>query len=357
MKTETSGPDQRITPVILCGGAGTRLWPLSTQQRPKQLLTIGGEATLLQQAALRTNDKSLFTAPIVVANVLQADVIEEQLQEIACFPAPLVLEPVGRNTAAAIAIAALACDPATIMLVMPSDHLIGKPQIFLDAVRKAHPLASNGWLVTFGIEANNPETGFGYIKRGSSIGSDAHQVARFVEKPPLALAEQMLADGGHSWNAGIFLMRAGSCLDALARHAPDILEATRAAMNLARRQGSRILPDPEQFAACPANSIDYAVMEHENKVAVVEIAMDWSDIGSWDAVHAIGPADEARNVTKGDVFVLDTDNCLILSEGPAVATMGIRDLIIISTPEQILIVPREQSQCVKSLVEALKART
>ena len=345
-----------ITPVILSGGSGTRLWPLSLPEKPKQLLAIGGEQTMLQATAARTLDRSRFAAPIVVANLAHADMIEAQLNAIDCAPAALVLEPAGRNTAPAIALAAIAAAPDALLLVMPSDHVIGRPDAFLEAVDRATPIAREGWLVTFGIEPEHPETGFGYIKLGERLADSVHRVERFVEKPPLADAQRMLREGGYAWNGGIFMFRAEAYLQALATHAPEILGPVRAAIAAAGHEGARIHPDAERFSACPSDSIDYAVMEKAERVAVAPVAMAWSDVGSWDAVHALGPGDARSTVATGDVIALDTDNCLIRSDGPRVATLGVSDLIVIATGKHVLVLPRGRSQEVKRLVEELKVR-
>ena len=346
-----------ITPVILSGGSGTRLWPLSTPERPKQFLRLGGELTMLQATAARTQGCSDFGQPLVIANQAHADTIEAQLGEIGCVPLALVLEPVGRNTAPAIALAALAApQPDALLLVMPSDHVIDDVAAFMQAVERAAPLAEQGWLVTFGIAADRPETGFGYIKLGKLLTTGVHRVERFIEKPAAAVAESMLREGGHAWNGGIFLFRAGSYLEALSAYAPEILAPVRAAMANADRQGRRILPDPDQFTATPPDSIDYAVMEKAAKVAVAPVSMGWSDVGSWDAVHGLGPLDEFGTVRDGEVIAIDTANCLIRSDGPTIAAIGVSDLIVVATGSHVLVLPRGRSQDVKRLVEELNAR-
>lgn len=344
-----------ITPVILSGGAGTRLWPLSTPETPKQMLKLAGDLTMLQATAARVADRARFAAPIVVANESQATAIEAQLSAIGCTPAALVLEPAGRNTAPAIALAALAA-PDALLLVMPSDHVIGDVAAFRAAIDRAAPLSEQGWLVTFGIAADRPETGFGYIKLGDRLADGVHRVDRFIEKPPLADAQRMLGEGGYAWNGGIFLFRAQAYLGALAAHAPPILAAVRDAMADPRRDGARVFPDAERFAETPSDSIDYAVLEKADRVAVAPVAMAWSDVGSWDAVHALGPVDGDGNVASGDVVVIDTADCLIRSDGPTVATLGISDLIVVATGDHVLILPRGRSQEVKSLLEAVRAR-
>jgi len=343
-----------IVPVILSGGSGTRLWPMSTPERPKQMLALHAEETMFQLTARRAAGEH-FAAPIVVANARHADMIEAQLKEIGTTAQALILEPMGRNTAPAIALAALAADdPAALLLVMPSDHVIADVDAFHRAIHAAMPLVAEGWLVTFGITPDAPETGYGYIKIGEDLGGGVHKVARFIEKPPRGTAEAMLADGGHAWNGGIFLFRADIFLGALAVHAPQMLSAAQHAMGKAKRKDHRILPDAEAFAASPADSIDYAVMEKAERVAVVPVAMGWSDLGSWDALHAIGDGDAAGNVCQGDVVAIDTANCLIRTDGARVALVGVKDLIVIATGDDILILPRGRSQEVKKILEAMK---
>jgi mannose-1-phosphate guanylyltransferase/mannose-1-phosphate guanylyltransferase/mannose-6-phosphate isomerase len=345
-----------ITPVILSGGAGTRLWPLSTAAQPKQMLKLAGDRTMLQATIGRVADAGRFEAPVIVAGAGQADAIEAQLQEIACAPAALIMEPEGRNTAPAIALAALSAPPDALLLVMPSDHVIGDVAAFRAAIDLAVPLAEQDWLVTFGIAPERPETGFGYIKLGEAIGRGVHRVERFVEKPPLADAERMLRDGDHSWNAGIFLFRAQAYLDALAVHAPAILQSVTAATAQARREGARVLPDAGSFGTAPSESIDYAVLEKADRVTVVPVAMAWSDVGSWDAVHALSPADAQGNVTCGAVIARDSSNCLIRSDGPTIAALGVTDLIVVAAGDNILILPRGRSQEVKRLLDEIRAK-
>lgn len=346
--------DPKITPVILSGGSGTRLWPMSTPARPKQLLPLIGARTMIQETALRVADRDRFAAPIVVANAAHVEAIETQLAEIDTAPAALIVEPCGRNTAPAIALAALAvADPATPLLVMPSDHAIGAPEAFRSAVEAALPFAREGWLVTFGITPDAPETGYGYIRLGGTLGERVRRVERFVEKPDRATAEAMLAEGGHAWNGGIFLFRADAYLAALAEHAPAMSSAVAEAMAAGSRSDRRITPDAAGFAACPADSIDYAVMEKAERVAVTPVAMEWSDVGCWDALHALGPLDGAGNLVTGDVVLQDARNCLVRSTGPRIAARGIDDLIVVATGEAVLVLPRGRSQEVKALLDAL----
>lgn len=342
-----------IIPVILSGGSGTRLWPMSRPGRPKQFLALTAEATMLQLTAERTRNAA-FAAPIVVANASHADVVADQLAQIEVQPAAIILEPIARNTAPAIALAALAADdPKAPLLVMPSDHVIADPDAFRAAIATALPLVQDGWLVTFGITPDAPETGYGYIRVGERLVEGIHRVDRFVEKPPRDAAEAMVASGDHAWNGGIFLFRADIFLGALAVHAPDMLAAAQDAMAGAVRDGVQIRPDADAFAASPSNSIDYAVMEKADRVAVVPVSMGWSDVGSWDALHALSDCDAAGNSSPEEAVMIDTSNCLVRSDGARIAMVGVSDLIVIASGKDILILPRGQSQDVKRVIEAL----
>ncbi|ARS27205.1 mannose-1-phosphate guanylyltransferase/mannose-6-phosphate isomerase [Sphingomonas sp. KC8] len=343
-----------IAPVILSGGAGTRLWPMSRSMQPKQFLNLTADQTMLQLTAARVQNGARFAPPLIVANATHADQIERQLADIGITPQALILEPAGRNTAPAIALAALAVPADTIMLVMPSDHSITDIASFHAAIEKAMPLVEQGWLVTFGITPDSPNTGYGYIRIGAPLATGVHRVDNFVEKPDIARAQAYLAEGCYAWNGGIFLFRAGAFLAALTEHAPAIAAAARASIDGAARDGLRITPDRAAFIASPADSIDYAVMEKADRVAVVPVAMGWSDVGSWDALHAIAGPDAAGNCHQGEVIALDTSNCLIRSDGPLVAAVGVSDLIVVATGDAVLILPRGASQDIGRIVDELK---
>lgn len=339
-----------IRPVILCGGAGTRLWPLSRAARPKQMLALAGERSMLAQTAARVADPARFAPPLVVGAADQAEAIAAELDEAAT----LILEPAARNTAPAIALAALNASPDEVLLVLPSDHVVADAARFRAAVAHARPLADEGWIVTFGMTPDRPETGYGYIRRGAALGEGLFRVERFVEKPDRAAAEAMLAAGGHDWNGGIFLMRADTLIAGLATHAPGILAAARRAVAGQAKAGQRIIPDGQAFRASPAQSIDYALMEKAGRIAVAPVAVGWSDVGGWAALHDIAAHDADGNALAGAVTALDCTGSLIRSDGPLVAAIGVRDLVIVATGDAVLVVPRGEAQRVKDVVERLK---
>ena len=352
--------DARIVPVILSGGSGTRLWPMSTPETPKQLLALTAEETMLQLTAARAVGEE-YAAPIVVANVAHADEVARQLDSVGAGGATLILEPVARNTAPAIALAAVAAGGREQpLLVMPSDHVIADVEAFHAAIAAALPMVREGWLATFGIAPDAPETGYGWIRLGEEIAPGVNRVARFVEKPPLDKAQAMLASGDHAWNGGIFLFRADAYLAALDAFEPAMAAAAREAIAQGRTEGARIHPDADAFAASPSESIDYAVMERAERVAVVPVAMGWSDVGSWDALHGISERDDAGNAHRsaagGDVIAVDTRDCLVRTDGARIAMVGVSDLIVVASGTDVLILPRGRSQEVKSLLEEMKRR-
>ncbi|HVT34613.1 MAG TPA: mannose-1-phosphate guanylyltransferase/mannose-6-phosphate isomerase [Nevskiaceae bacterium] len=348
-----------LSPVILSGGSGTRLWPLSRKNLPKQFLALSGDATLFQQTVERTRALAGVGAPIVVCSEEHRFLVAEQLRALNVEGASILLEPMPRNTAPAIALAAcqaLANDAEATLLVLPADHLIGDTSSFAEAVGKALPLAEQGWLVTFGIRPEAPETGFGYIKRAEAAGAAGFRVERFVEKPDAATAQKYVEAGDYEWNSGMFLFKASRYLDELQQHAPTIYAAGKAAFEKAKADLDFVRVDKEAFAASPDTSIDYAVMEKTTRAAVVPVSCAWSDIGSWDALWAASQRDGDGNRLEGDVIAIDSRNCFVRgTDRRLVAALGLDDIVIVDTPDAVLVAPRTRVQDVKRLVERIKS--
>ncbi|HEX7815232.1 mannose-1-phosphate guanylyltransferase/mannose-6-phosphate isomerase [Dyella sp.] len=348
-----------LIPLILSGGSGTRLWPVSRKNLPKQFLSLSGEGTLFQQTVSRTRLLPEVAAPIVVASEDHRFLAAEQLQEMRVPNASIILEPLPRNTAPAIALGALHAlerDPDALLLVLPADHLIGDTDSFSDAVKRALPSAQAGWLVTFGIRPERPETGFGYIRRTDAIDADAFRVGQFVEKPNAEKARTYLDDGGYDWNSGMFLFKASRYLEELGEHAPAMLEAVKQAYAGHQADLDFIRIDAEAFAKVPDNSIDYAVMEKTQRAAVVPVSCAWSDIGSWSALWLTGERDDQGNLREGDTIAVKTRNSLLRShDRHLIATVGVDDLIVVSTPDATLVAHRDAAQDVKQVVDELKA--
>ena len=353
----------KIYPVILSGGAGTRLWPLSRAVLPKQLLPLVNDKTMLQDTVLRVSGWPDLMPPLLVCGNEHRFLVAEQMREIGITPLGILLEPVGRNTAPAVAAAAhflKGIDPEAVMLVLPADHVIENAEAFRAAVGHAAALAETGCLATFGIVPQAPETGYGYIRRGApASGSEhAYQVAQFVEKPNREKAQAFLDDGGYYWNSGMFLFRADRYLAELAEFAPAIASASDAAV----RQGYRDLDfcrlHEEAFAACPSDSIDYAVMERTGAAAVVPADIGWSDVGSWSALWQVQrgslDANPSGNVQRGDVYLDGVTNSLVRAESRIVAVVGVDDLIVVETPDAVLVAAKDQVQRVKQVVDHLK---
>lgn len=345
-----------ITPVILSGGTGTRLWPLSRQSYPKQLLPLAGERTMLQEAVLRAADPDLFAPPIVIANAEHRFVIAEQLRAIGVANGRIVLEPFGRNTAPAVAVAAILAadsDPDAVILVMPSDHVIKDRPGFERSIAIAAEAARTGDFVLFGIRPDRPETGYGYIRPGDANAVGVRHVDAFVEKPDLATAERYVAEG-YLWNSGIFLLPAAGVIEALGRYQPDLLDAARRAVASSSADLDFMRLDETAFAAAPSISIDRAVMERTDRAAVLPVDIGWSDAGTWSGLWALADHDAAGNVTIGDVVTVDTANSYVRSEGPLVATLGVSDLVVVATPDAVLVSSRMADQKVSDLVALLK---
>ena len=358
----------RLLPVILCGGSGTRLWPLSRETYPKQFLALNGNGiSMLQDTVTRLD--GLTTAipkapPLVICNVDHRFLAAQQLQEAGIEGAQLVLEPFGRNTAPALTLAALKADPHSVLLAMPADHVVGNAARLNKAVETAWPLACEGAMVTFGIVANRPETGYGYIQKAQAIqGCDAYAIESFAEKPSEELAQAYLASGDYLWNSGLFMVRAEQWLKAVATLEPTMLQACRAAMENATSDMDFIRPHGESFAACPADSIDYAVMEQlpHNPIlgvpaCVVPLDAGWSDLGAWDALWDVLPRDAAGNAHTGQTLAVDTRDSLLFSQTCLVATVGVDNLVVVETADAVLVADKRRTQDVKKIVAELKAQ-
>jgi len=348
----------KIFPVILSGGSGSRLWPLSRESYPKQLLPLASEATMLQETAARVADPALFHPVTVVANAEHRFVIAQQLNDIGHKGATIVLEPLARNTAPAVAAAALIAqrqDTNALILVMPADHAVPDKKGFLEAVNAGAAAAREGSLVLFGIQPDSPATGYGYILAGDAVKGLARRVEAFVEKPDLATAESYLADGRYSWNSGIFLLSATSVIEELEKHEPKVVAAVRASLDAAKKDMDFLRLDPDAFAESPSISIDYAVMERTDRAAVVPSTFAWSDVGAWSALWELADRDAGDNVQIGDTVAEDTRGSYLRSEGPLIATVGVENLIVIATHDAVLVADRNKDQDVKRLVERLRA--
>lgn len=348
-----------ITPVILSGGAGTRLWPLSNEGAPKQFHALATSESMLQDTIRRlSNSNELeFRAPVFIGSARHSGLIQSQCETLGVDIGGVVLEPLARNTAAAAHVAALVCaahDEDDLVLLAPADHVIRDQAAFHRAIAGAADIARSH-IVTFGILPQGPETGFGYIKEGDQLAPGVFKIDRFAEKPSLATAKQYLAEGGYVWNAGIFLFRAGLMLQEMSRHAPEVARRAQLALDKAKRDGALIHLDETEFAASPSLPVDIAVMEKTDFAAVTPCEMGWSDIGSWSELWRLGPQDAAGNRAKGASALIDVKGSLLWSEGgPPVAAIGVEGLIIVSTPNGVIVAPIERAQDVKLAVEAVK---
>jgi len=349
---------QSLVPVIMAGGSGTRLWPLSRELHPKQFLPLVGPRSMLQDTVMRLHSLPV-AAPLVICNEAHRFLVAEQLRQQGALNQNVLLESAGRNTAPAVALAALhatrnGADP--VLLVLAADHVIQDVSAFQAAVRVAVPFAESGRLVTFGIVPTGPETGYGYIRQGAPVGdSGGCEVAAFVEKPARDAAERYLASGEYLWNSGLFMFRASRYLAELGQHRPDVLAACRAAMAQLQADLDFVRVDAAAFAACPAESIDYAVMEKTDAAVVVPMNVGWSDVGAFAALWEVSPKDADGNVVRGDVLAIDSQNNLLLSENALVATVGLSDTVVVQTKDAVLVAPRDQVQDVKAIVARLKA--
>ena len=350
----------KLQPVLLSGGSGTRLWPLSREAYPKQFLPLAGDDTMLQATWLRVaalaDAAHALNRPIVVAGEDHRFLVAEQLRQIGAPVPAILLEPIGRNTAPAIAAAALqamAAGDDPLLLVLPSDHVVRDADAFRNAVRVAMPAAEAGALVTFGIVPNAPETGFGYIQ--AAAGDGVRKVLRFVEKPDAATAQSYLGAGGYFWNSGMFLLRASRYLEELQRFRPEIVDAVRAAFEGAARDGDFIRLDKQAFSSCPSDSIDYAVMEKTDAAMVLPVDIGWNDVGSWSALWDVSEQDGDGNAHHGDVIAIDSRNSYAYAQR-LVALVGVDDLVVVETDDAVLVARKDRVQQVKDVVATLKSQ-
>ena len=344
-----------MIPVILSGGSGTRLWPLSRSQHPKQFLSLVSDKTMIQDTVLRLQGIEGLQAPLGVCNEDHRFMMAEQLREIGQVPLAIILEPVGKNTAPAVALAALSAESEDdILLVLPADHVIANVDVFQSVVKQAEILAKQNYLVTFGIVPDSPETGYGYIKNGNAVSENAYNVAAFVEKPDAINAQLYLDSGDYLWNSGMFAFKAGCYLEELEKFNPEMLTNCKKALQSATRDVDFVRVDKTTFMQCPADSIDYAVMEKTDRAAVIPLNAGWNDVGSWSALLDVTAKDEDGNATSGDVIAFDTEGCLLYSEKKLLTTIGIRDLIIVETDDAVMVVAKDNVQDVKKIVDELK---
>ncbi len=346
----------KIIPVIMSGGAGTRLWPLSTQTAPKQFHALATEKTMIQETAVRLSGEP-FAASVIICGKGHFEIADAQLSALNLNPQAIVLEPMARNTAAVAAVAALAgqhADPEALVLLVPADHVITKPDAFRAAILKAADTAHER-IVTFGIRPTHPETGFGYIEHGAELGDGIFEIKRFLEKPNLETATEYVKGGHHDWNAGIFLFSPKVMLEELNLYAPEVAAAAADAWQKATREGVSVTLDPQAFAQAPSVSVDYAVMEKTHRSAVLPCEIGWADVGGFAELWRLGAKDDAGNHARGKTILIDAQNCLVQNhDGPAVAVIGMSDIMVISTPSGVLVCPIDRAQDVKKAAEAAK---
>jgi mannose-1-phosphate guanylyltransferase/mannose-6-phosphate isomerase len=350
----------RVVPVILCGGSGTRLWPLSSADKPKQLLSLVSEHTMLQDTLLRLREQRVSIAPpVIVCNERHGTLVAAQTRALGQTVGAVVLEPTGRNSAPAVTIAALLArelvsDGDPLLLVLPADHVIADPAAFAAAVEAAVAPAADRYLTTFGVVPTEPATGYGYIRRGAGRNGWS-EIAQFVEKPDAATARAYLDSGQYLWNSGMFLFAASAWLDELRTHAPEMLAACEATLSAATR-ADEFIRLGSQFAACPSNSIDYAVMEKTARAAVVPLAAGWSDVGSWASLHDALPKDANGNVASGDALLESCRDTYVSAQHRLVAAIGLDGIAVVETEDAVLVVKREHAESVKRVAELVSKR-
>lgn len=347
-----------LHPVIMCGGVGTRLWPLSRKAYPKQFLDLTGSGVSMLQATVeRTKNVADVAGVIAVCNIEHRFLVAQQFVDIAADVGAIILEPCAKNTAPAVTIAAMQAlrdDPDAMLLVLPADHIIVDQTVFLTALSKAVEAANQERLVTFGVVPQHPETGFGYIKQGSeNLADGVRDIAEFKEKPDLTTAQQYVSSGNYRWNSGMFVFKARRFLDEISQHAPDIYAACEQSINAARKDMDFTCLDESAFSACPSDSIDYAVMEKAKRCAVVDLDAGWSDVGSWSGLWDIQAKDANKNVQVGDVLAIDTNNSYLHSDSRLITTLGVNNLVVVETADAVLIADRDKAQDVKRIVSQL----
>lgn len=346
---------RKIIPVIMSGGSGTRLWPLSTASKPKQFHNLGAERTMIEETLMRFSGEHeglVFLAPVIIASAAHRDLVVSAIAACGIAPSAIILEPKGRNTAATAALAALIAleiDPQADVLLAPADHLVARADVFMATIRAASSVLPHR-IVTFGIDPTGPETGYGYILQGESLADGVHAVASFKEKPELPIAQQYLDQGGYSWNSGVFLFSPGTMLEEFAIAAADIRDGAAVALACAQREGVEILLDAEAFAAVRSAAVDRAVMEHTKRAAVAPCDIGWADVGSWAEVWRLADKDGQGNSTSGSVIIEDGANNLVRTDGPHISIVGLSDLIVIADGNSILIAPRDRAQDVKKVI-------
>ena len=346
---------RKIIPVIMSGGSGTRLWPLSTADKPKQFHNLGADRTMIEETVMRfsgTRDGVVFLPPIIIASAAHRDLVIGALEACRVIPSAIVLEPKGRNTAATAALAALIAqeiDPEAGVLLAPADHLVTRADVFVATIKAASSVLP-GRIVTFGIDPTGPETGYGYILQGEPLATGVYAIAAFKEKPELEIAQRYLATGGYSWNAGVFLFSPVTMLEEFGIAAADIRDGAAVALARAQRSGIEILLDAQAFAAVRSEAVDRAVMEHTQRAAVAPCDIGWADVGSWAEVWRLAGKDALGNSTAGPVIVEDGANNLVRTDGPHISIVGLSDLIVIADGNSILIAPRDRAQDVKKVI-------
>jgi mannose-1-phosphate guanylyltransferase/mannose-6-phosphate isomerase len=351
----------RLIPAVLSGGSGSRLWPLSTDALPKQFHALASEKTMIQETVRRlisAADELIVLPPLLVCSGRHEAHVRDQMEEIGGEPAAVVLEPFGRNSAPAAAVAARLAyemDTEALVVLMAADHVLGEPEAFHNAIARSVRAAEDN-IVVFGVTPTGPETGYGYIESGEVIDGDVRKVVGFAEKPDLATAQAYVAGGRHLWNAGIFLFKPAVLLAEMQRLAPEVLAASDAALAASRRSGAYIHLNEAAFAACPSISLDYAVMEKTDRAAMIPIGSSWADVGSWSELWRLGPRDAQDNFVRGDGILIDTEGSLVWAENKTVGVIGVKDLIVVQTGDAVIVLPKSRAQEVKLLVEQIKAR-